>query len=140
MILFIHKISEKISITKLTEQSNYEVWSLRVQSLLVKRSLNNAIEDEASLKTEDGLLLQIQHSKTALKAWKMLKNLYSPKGFSSKFLICKKLFETILSKYSSIEEYLNKVKQLTNQLNAKGFIFNYLVILIYFNLIYPSSF
>jgi hypothetical protein len=50
----------------------------------------------------------------------MLKNLYSPKGFSSEFLICKELFETTLSKYSSMEEYLNKVKQLTDQLNAKG--------------------
>ena len=125
---------EKISITKLTGQSNYEVWSLRVQSLLVKRSLSNAIVDGASLKTEtdqkalatirlkieDGPLLQIRHSETALKAWKMLKNLYSPKGFSSEFLICKELFETTLSKYSSMEEYLNKAKQLTDQLKAKG--------------------
>ena len=44
----------------------------------------------------------------------MLKNLYSPKGFSSEFLIYKELFETTLSKYSSMEEYLNKVKQLTD--------------------------
>jgi len=50
----------------------------------------------------------------------MLKNLYSLKGFSSEFLICKELFETTLSKYSSMEEYLNKVKQLTDQLKAKG--------------------
>jgi gag-polypeptide of LTR copia-type len=64
--------------------------------------------------------LQIQHSKTALEAWNMLKNLYSPKGFSSEFLICKELFETTLSKYASMEEYLNKVKQLTDQLKAKG--------------------
>ena len=127
-------MSEKISITKLTGQSNYEVWSLRVQSLLVERSLSNAIVDGASLKTETdqkalatirltieaGPLLQIRHSKPALEAWKMLKNLYSPKGFSLEFLICKELFETTLSKYSSIEEYLNKVKQLTDQLKAKG--------------------
>ena len=127
-------MSEKISITKLTGQSNYEVWSLRVQSLLVERSLSNATVDGASLKTEidqkalatirltieDGPLLQIRHSETALEAWKMLKNLYSPKGFSSEFLICKELFETTLSKYSSMEEYLNKVKQLTDQLKAKG--------------------
>ena len=107
-------MSEKISITKLTGQSNYEVWSLQVQSLLIKRSLSNAIVDRASLKTEtdqkalatirltieDGPLLQIRHSETALEAWKMLKNLYSPKGFSSEFLICKVLFETTLSKYS----------------------------------------
>ena len=45
-------MSEKISITKLTGQSNYKVWSLRVQSLLVKRLLSNAIKDGASLKME----------------------------------------------------------------------------------------
>ena len=87
--------------------------------------LSNAIEDGANLKMKidrkalanirltikDGPLL---HSKTALEAWKMLKNLYSPKGFSSEFLICKELFKTTLSKYSSIKEYLNKVKQLTD--------------------------
>ena len=50
----------------------------------------------------------------------MLKNLYSLKGFSSKFLIYKELFKTTLSKYSSIEEYLNKVKQLIDQFKAKG--------------------
>ena len=64
--------------------------------------------------------MQIQYSKTALEAWNLLKNLYSPKGFSSEFLIYKELFKTNLSKYSSIEEYLNKVKQLTDQLKAKG--------------------
>ena len=69
---------------------------------------------------EDVPLLQIWHSKTALEAWDILKNLYSPKGFSLEFLICKELFKTTLSKYYSIEKYLNKVKQLTNQLKAKG--------------------
>ena len=69
---------------------------------------------------KDGPFLQIRHSETALEAWKLLKNLYSLKGFSSEFLICKELFETTLSKYSSMEEYLNKVKQLTDQLKAKG--------------------
>ena len=127
-------MSDKISITKLIGQSNYEVWSLQVQSLLVKGSLSDAIVEETTpkpevdqkalanirLTIEDGPLLQIQYSKTALEAWKLLKNLYSPKGFSSEFLICKELFETTLSKYSSMEEYLNKVKQLTNQLKAKG--------------------
>ena len=45
-------MSEKILIIKLTGQLNYEVWSLWVQSLLVKRSLSNTIVDRASLKME----------------------------------------------------------------------------------------
>ena len=90
-------MSDKILITKLIGQCNYKVWSLRIQSILVERSLSNVIEEGTNLKKEtdqkalayirliieDGPLLQIWHSKTALKAWDMLKNLYSPKGFSS---------------------------------------------------------
>ena len=86
-------MSGDISITKLTGQSNYEVWSLRVQYLLVERLLSNAIVEGASLKAEidqkalanirltleDRPLLQIQYSKTALEAWNLLKKLYSSK-------------------------------------------------------------
>src|SRR3984957_3234463 len=100
-------MSDKILICKLIGQSNYKVWSLWVQSLLIYRLLSGAIEEGASPKPEvdqkalanirliieDGPLLQIQYSTTALEAWKLLKNLYSPKGFSSEFLICKELFE-----------------------------------------------
>ena len=50
--LFADKMSDKISITKLIGQSNYEVWSLRVQSLLVYRLLSDAIEEGASPKPE----------------------------------------------------------------------------------------
>src|SRR6202044_3242997 len=45
--------------------------------------------------------------------------LYSPKGFTSEFLICREFFNTTLDNLSSMEEYLNKVKQLTDQLKAK---------------------
>ena len=45
-------MSEKISIPKLIGQSNYEVWSLWVESLLVKGSLGDAIEEQATLKVE----------------------------------------------------------------------------------------
>ena len=75
-------MSDKISITKLIGQSNYEVWSLWVQSLLVKGSLSEAIVEGTTTKPEvdqkalanirltikDGPLLQIQYSETALKA------------------------------------------------------------------------
>jgi len=50
----------------------------------------------------------------SFRSMEPIKNLYSLKGFSSKFLIYKELFKTTLSKYSSIEEYLNKVMQLIN--------------------------
>ena len=75
-------MSDKILIEKLIGQSNYEVWSLWVQLLLVKGSLSNAIEEGVTpkgeidqkalanirLTIEDRPLLQIQYSKTALEA------------------------------------------------------------------------
>ena len=51
---------------------------------------------------------------TALEAWESFKNLYSPKGFTSEFLICREFFNTTLDNLSLIEEYLNKVKQLSD--------------------------
>jgi len=72
------------------------------------------------LTIEDGLLLANTVFQNSSGTWKLLKNLYSPKGFSSEFLICKELFETTYLNTPSMEEYLNKVKQLTDQLKAKG--------------------
>ena len=50
-------MSDKISITKLIRQSNYEVWSLWVQLLLVHGSLSNAIVEGADLKRDKNLEL-----------------------------------------------------------------------------------
>jgi len=126
--------SEKVTIQKLKGASNYEVWALRTESYLIKEGLKEAIQNSPPLvsqsdndKTlanirlllEDGPLLQIQNLNKAKEAWESLKNLYSPKGFSSEFLLCRDFFETTLTKYSSMEEYLNKVKQLSDQLMAK---------------------
>jgi len=43
----------KILIKKLIGQSNYEVWSLWVQLLLIKGSLSNAIEEGVTPKGEN---------------------------------------------------------------------------------------
>jgi hypothetical protein len=125
--------NNKILIAKLKGSNNYEVWSLHITAYLIKEGVYNAILtsdgidkniDQKALSNillliEDGPLLQIQHIDTAFKAWNSLKNLYAPQGFSSEFIICREFFNTTLNKYTSMEEYLNKVKQLSNQLIAK---------------------
>jgi hypothetical protein len=125
--------TEKISIQKLKGAINYEVWALRTKSLLTKEGLIKAITDgppisceendkalaNLRLLLEDGPLLQIQHIPGSLLAWQALENLYSPKGFTSEFLTCKDFFETTLEKYGSMEPYVNRVKQLSDQLKAK---------------------
>jgi hypothetical protein len=126
--------SDRISIPKLKGAVNYEVWALRTDAFLIKEGLKEAtipdhfeLEDDINNKAlaniglvvEHGPLLQIQHVSTALESWESFKNLYSPKGFTSEFFICREFFNTTLDKYTSMEEYLNKVKQLSDQLKAK---------------------
>ena len=118
---------DKISIPKLKGSENYPIWVIRMSAILVKEGQNDVIttdnvSDDINAKAlsniqlciDDGPLLQIQNITRANLAWSSLKNLYSPKGFSSEFLVCKEFFETDLLKYPSIEEYLNKVKQLSD--------------------------
>ena len=124
--------SEKISIVKLKGSINYEVWALRTKALLTKEgqidTIFNISNDAKNLKAlsniqlliEDSPLLQIQEYTTAKEAWDALKNLYYARGFSSEFLICREFFNTSLNKYPSMEEYLNKVKYLSDQLKAKN--------------------
>jgi hypothetical protein len=125
---------DSIKIEKLRGQENFDVWKLRISSLLVEKETSNAIKNDIivsnaidtktlatiRLNIADGSLLQIQNIETALEAWNALENLYSLKGFSSEYLIYKEFFNTKLSKHNSIEEYLNKIKKLVDQLRSKN--------------------
>jgi hypothetical protein len=70
--------------------SNYEVWALRTDSVLIKEGLKEAIINGPPLVTqeidekaladirlliEDGPLLQIRHVKSAKEAWNLCKTL-----------------------------------------------------------------
>ncbi|POS81640.1 hypothetical protein EPUL_005900, partial [Erysiphe pulchra] len=52
--------------------------------------------------------------------WKSLENLYCASGFSSEFILCREFFDTKLAKFNSMEEYLNRIKQLSDDLKAKN--------------------
>ena len=138
--------STKLSIPRLLGQSNYEIWSLRMESILIEKGLGDAIIDATTpiaitlteeqkydllakankslalirLAIADGPLLQIRNIKTPLEAWNTLRNLYSPKGFSSEFLLLKELFTTTLSNTGTMEEYLNTIKRISDNLISKG--------------------
>ena len=49
-----------------------------------------------------------------------LNKLYYLSSFNAEFLLLKELFETTLSNFNSIEEFLNRVKYLTNSLDLKS--------------------
>ena len=76
-----------------------------MKSYLTEKGYNTALENDnldatiiakalatIRLGVEDGPLLQISNSNTAKEAQDTLKELYSPKGFNSKFLLYKELF------------------------------------------------
>jgi hypothetical protein len=121
-------------VTRLSGQANYDIWCIRMKAALTEKEVaatikQNAVfttaEDEKALSMiqlalDDGPLLQVRQCETAATVWASLENLYSPKGFSSEFLICKELFETNLEGCNnSMETFLNTIKRLTDELKAK---------------------
>lgn len=122
--------SKTIVIDKLQGAENYNTWATRVKAYLTKLDLESAIEGneekcqkkafaEIMLLCADGPLIQIQHCKNAITAWKKLKDLYNSDGFTSKFLLLRELFSSRLEEFDSVEIYLNKIKQIVNDLKAQ---------------------
>ena len=48
-------MTEKVTIAKLAGQSNYEVWALRIQSLLVEKGSSSAITTNSTISAEEDL-------------------------------------------------------------------------------------
>ena len=125
---------DSYKIDKLKGSENYDIWKLRISSVLIEKGLDLAIKEDTSVSNKldqkalanirlalaEGPLLQVSTIERARDTWIQLENLYATKGFSSEFLICKEFFETKLNKFNSMEEFLNKIKQLVDQLIAKG--------------------
>ncbi|RKF60525.1 Retrovirus-related Pol polyprotein from transposon TNT 1-94 [Golovinomyces cichoracearum] len=124
--------SEKAIIPKLIGSQNYAIWALRMKAHLTDRGYkaiilsdesNDDLNDRAlaaiHLFLEDGPLLQIQNEERAHVAWKELKSLYSPSGFSADFLVLRELFKCKLKRFGSMEEFLNTIKRLRDDLKTK---------------------
>ena len=124
--------SESNVIQKLVGSSNYTIWALRMKALLVDRGLkaiittddvSDDVNDRAlaaiQLFISDGPLLHVQNDERAHGTWNKLKSLYSSTGFSSEFIIIKEFFRCKLKKYSSMEEFINKIKQLNDELTSR---------------------
>ena len=134
-------------IEPLFDEDNYELWSIRMKTLLSKkrirdyvtiknynsqllvendsttRNMFKDVERAASLillNLYEGSLLQIQHIVNSYDIWIALKNLYNSKEFSSKFLLCRQLFEiSLVNCDDNMKQYLNQIKRLNDQLITK---------------------
>jgi hypothetical protein len=73
------------------------------------------------LELEEGPLLQTQYIEEARDLWIALEGLYKPSGFTSEFLLANQLFSTTLASSNyKMEEYLTKIKRLTDQLASRN--------------------
>lgn len=73
------------------------------------------------LALEDGPLYQTQHIEEAYELWTALERLYKPSGFTSEFLLANQLFGTTLASSNyRMEDYLTKIKRLTDQLASRN--------------------
>ena len=120
----------KLNLPKLKGSNDYNFWAIRMQAILTNEKLLQPILQEGHTKNEealaliylsieDGPLSQIQHIKSAKEAWDKLQSLYKPVSFTSNFLLIKDLFNTQFTSYNSIEEYLNRIKEIYNDLESR---------------------
>jgi hypothetical protein len=66
--------------------------------------------------------MHIKDVNKAKEAWKKLEDLYNPKGFTTDFLIIKEFFNTVPNNFETMELYLNKIKELVDNLKSKEII------------------
>lgn len=134
---------------KLVGSSNYDLWSIRMEALLIEKDyievMNNPISLEAAGNNEalyqqllaksnkacalikltlgDGPLLQSRYCNDAYILWNSLKKLYSQQGFSSEFISCKELINmTLKSCKDNMEVYIHNIKRLLNTLTSSNLI------------------
>jgi len=134
-----------LKIPKLQGSQNWDLWSIRINAVLTEKGYNGFIPGIATavetltraqstekadnalkalalirLNLADGPLLQSRNEVDPTSLFNKLKALYKPKGFSSEFLICRKLFETTLLKSNnSVEICLNRIKRLYDDLTVE---------------------
>jgi hypothetical protein len=130
-------------VAKLKGSANYDIWAIRIESILIREDLNNYIrfdyldtigeedlEPEArkatsliKLSLEDGPLLQTKTVDNPFLLWEQLKTLYSSKGFTSEFLLSQELITITLDNYKgNLESYIDNFKRVINNLEAKNII------------------
>ena len=126
-----------VKIPKLLGSSNYDIWHLLVKAALADKGICNkiselstAIENDPScdsralglirLSLSTGPLLNTKHCTTAPAILEGLENLYSPKGFSSDYMICQDFFNTTIQQANgSIEAYLSRINRLSMDMAAR---------------------
>lgn len=112
--------------------NNYHNWCFAIKNVLAYKSLEGCIEPSPntetdatklknckailSLSVEPDLYVHIVNCDSALKIWKLFKDLYDAKGIHRKITLLRGLISTKLEDFHSMQEYLNQIKDYSNKL------------------------
>jgi len=120
---------DKVVILKLLNSENYLIWTIYIRAALMRENINieSLIIWEINNKKvfyfiqlfyTDKPLLHIKNHIITSNAWIKLKELYNPFRFIIKFLFYKEFFNTSLNDFNFIKLFLNKVREIINQLKS----------------------
>ena len=123
-------------VDKLTN-NNFSTWKFRVEMVLKARKLWKYVETEAgatvkekeeeqealsqiALTVSDGVIGHIRNAKTARQAWRKICSVFEQKGLSSQVFLLRKLLNVKLDDGESMQSHINKIRELSDQLEAIG--------------------
>ena len=120
-------------ISKLKGSENYQGWVIMAKAHLLREGLDEAIVNpeitqdriqekclaDIVLMCEYGTANHIQTCKTGFEAWKILKDLYNSDGFTSKYLLLQKFYQTRQADFESVEAYVSALKSILDNLAAQ---------------------
>lgn len=125
----------------LSGREGYPTWKFKMRAYLIDQGLWFAIkgypEDDKTdaskrvrndqkalakicLCLDDAAITHVRKCDTALDAWTALSNVYEDKGYGRKLRLQTTLYQTKLSDYNTIEEYITQILNVTQQLADIG--------------------
>lgn len=122
-----------ISIEKLKGMENYSSWKFHMKMILIHEDLWDYVETDGgdskkqqkalakiALSVQPAAIPHIRNASTAHQAWNNLQKAYEDKGLCRRLGLLRTMFSTKLSESESMEAYLNKITEISQQLYEIG--------------------
>jgi len=134
-----------VAISFLKGSENYHLWKFRIIRILSTKNVDHCIKaggkeikpeedkkamDYLCLAIEEQIIPHIQECKTAIEIWNALEKMYDDKSLVKKVSLLKQLGVLSLEDCNDMEDYINKVIDITNKLNQMGFKYDEQVIIV----------
>lgn len=129
--------SNLYQVDKLTN-SNFTIWKFRIEMVLKARKLWKYVETEAdgssvkekeqeqealsqiALTVSAGVVGHIRNTKTARQAWLKICSVFEQKGLASQVFLRRKLINVKFDGCQPMQNHINKIRELSDQLEAIG--------------------